>query len=161
VKKPDGSPGAYATATLKPGVAVLPLDSQGNVHLTKQFRYAVGRESIEVPCGALEAGEQTLAAAKREILEELGIDASEWIYLEAVDVDTSIVRCAAHLFIARELRFTDSRQDATENIRPVKVPFEEAVAMVMDGQITHAPSCVLILMTERRLRDGEPAHRPR
>ena len=48
VTRPDGSPGTYTTVTLKPGVAVLPIGAHGEVHLTRQFRYALGRESVEV-----------------------------------------------------------------------------------------------------------------
>ena len=158
VTKPDGSSGRYATATLKPGVAVLPVGSDGQVHLTRQFRYAVGRDSVEAPSGAIEAGESPLAAATRELREELGIEARTWIPLGSVDVDTSIVRCSVDLFLTQDLRLTDRDQDATEVIRPLQVALGAAVTMVMNGQITHAPSCALILKAERRLREGtDPA----
>ena len=49
VKTPEGSPGSYVTVALKPGVAILPFNSDGTVHLTRQFRYAIGRDSVEVP----------------------------------------------------------------------------------------------------------------
>src|SRR4051794_764070 len=81
VKKPDGSSGTYATVTLKPGVAVLPISPEGDVYLTRQFRYALGRESVEVPSGTVEDGEEPLAAAKREIREELGIEAQQWSHM--------------------------------------------------------------------------------
>jgi 8-oxo-dGTP pyrophosphatase MutT (NUDIX family) len=154
VTKPDGSPGSYATATLKPGVAVLPFGSDGQVHLTRQFRYAIGRESVEVPSGAIEAGEASLAAATRELREELGIDAHTWIPLGSVDVDTSIVRCSVDLFLTRDLHVTAKDQDPTEVIRPFQIALDAADTMVMNGQITHAPSCALILKAERWLREG-------
>jgi ADP-ribose pyrophosphatase len=149
VQKPDGSRGTYATVALKPGIAVLPLDLDGQVHLTRQFRYAIGRESVEVASGSLDAGEDPIAGAKRELREELGIQAGDWRALETVDIDTSIVRCSVHLFLARDLRFTERDQDPTERIRPIKISLKEAIQMVMKGQITHAPSCVLILKAER------------
>jgi 8-oxo-dGTP pyrophosphatase MutT (NUDIX family) len=149
VTRPDGTPGAYATVTLKAGVAVLPLDADGDVHLTRQFRYALGRDSVETPSGAFEAGEAPLVAAARELREELGFHADEFISLGAVDVDTSIVRCPVHLFVARRLQFVGMDQDPSELIRPVKVPLDVAVEMVMNSQITHAPSCVLILKGSR------------
>jgi 8-oxo-dGTP pyrophosphatase MutT (NUDIX family) len=152
VKRPDGSPGTYATVTLKPGVAVLPLSADGHVYLTRQFRYALGRESVEVPSGTVEQGEEPLAAAKREIHEELGIEAHEWHHIGVVDVDTSIVRCAVDLFLARDLRFAEREQDSTEVIQPISVSLDAAVTMVINSQITHTPSCVVILMVERRLR---------
>ena len=63
VIKPDGQAGTYATAWVKPGVAILAMDEEGSVYLTKQFRYATGRDSIEVVCGALEESEPPLEAA--------------------------------------------------------------------------------------------------
>jgi 8-oxo-dGTP pyrophosphatase MutT (NUDIX family) len=152
VKKPDGSPGTYATVTMKRGVAVLPVGSDGHVYLTRQFRYAIGRESVEVPSGAVEEGEEPLGAARREIREELGIEADDWNHMGVVDVDTSIVRCAVDLFMAADLRFTEREQDPTEVIQPIRISLDAAVNMVTNGQITHAPSCVVILLAERRAR---------
>jgi 8-oxo-dGTP pyrophosphatase MutT (NUDIX family) len=145
VTTPDGSPGRYVTVTMKPGVAVLPIDADGRVHLTRQFRYAAGRDSIEVASGAIENGEDPAEAAKRELREELGIVADSWTDLGVFDMDTSIVRCPVRLFTAGGLRTTTADPDATEAIRRFTTPFDTAIEMVMSGEITHAPSCVLLL----------------
>jgi 8-oxo-dGTP pyrophosphatase MutT (NUDIX family) len=155
VRRPDGTPGTYATVALKPGVAMLPIDEHGDVYLTKQFRYAIGRGSVEVPSGSVEPGEEPLAAGQRELKEELGIDADEWIDLGVLDLDTSIVRCPVRLLVARSLRFAAADQDPSEVIRPLKASFEGAVDMVMDSQITHAPSCALILKASHYLVSGK------
>jgi 8-oxo-dGTP pyrophosphatase MutT (NUDIX family) len=144
----------YATVNLKPGVAVLPIDEHGNVYLTRQFRYALGRDSVEVPSGTLEPGEQPAAAARREVREELGIVADEWTDLGSFDIDTSIVRCSVRLMIARRLRFGAPDTDPTEDIRSLKLPFAAAVDMVMTGEITHSPSCLLILKAALRNTAG-------
>lgn len=60
VLQPNGQAGSYATVTLKPGVAVLPIDSDGLVYLTRQFRYSLGKESIEVVSGVVEEQESPL-----------------------------------------------------------------------------------------------------
>jgi len=145
VVQPDGRPGSYATVTLKPGVAVLPVDAEGRVYLTEQFRYAIGRDSIEVPSGTLEPNEDPLDGARREIREELGIVAEHWIDYGHIDLDTSIVRCPVRLFATTGLQLTRSSPDATEQIRGRTMPLAEALALVMNGTITHPPSCVLIL----------------
>ncbi|XWK91026.1 MAG: NUDIX hydrolase [Phormidium sp.] len=145
VIQPDGKPGTYSTVTMKAGVPILPIDRDNNVHLVRQFRYALGKESIEVVCGALEEGEPPLEAAKREIEEELGIKADEWIALGAIDLDTSIVNCPVHLFLAKQLTFTSTHQEGTETIKTLKTSFNQAVNMVKNSEITHAPSCILIL----------------
>ena len=57
VVRPDGHPGIYGTVTMMPGVAVLPVDEEGMAYLTREFRYAIGRESIEVAGGGIDEGE--------------------------------------------------------------------------------------------------------
>jgi 8-oxo-dGTP pyrophosphatase MutT (NUDIX family) len=90
----------YATVTMKPGVAILPIDSDRIVYLTRQFRYALGKESIEVVCGAVEENEPPLEAAQREVQEEIGIKAEEWSEIGVFDLDTSIVHCPVYLGLA-------------------------------------------------------------
>jgi 8-oxo-dGTP pyrophosphatase MutT (NUDIX family) len=151
VLQPDGQPGMYATVKMKPAVAILPIDSNGVVYLIRQFRYALGKESLEVVCGAVEEDEPRLEAAQREVQEELGIKAEEWNELGVFDLDTSIVHCPVHLFLAKQLTFTEANQEGTETIKTVRISFDEAVQMVMDNKITHAPSCLLILKAHNAL----------
>jgi hypothetical protein len=70
-----------------------------------------------------------------------------------IDLDTSIVRGPVDLFMASQLRFTEREQDSTEVIHPLRVSLASAVNIVINSQITHTPSCVVILMAERRLRN--------
>jgi 8-oxo-dGTP pyrophosphatase MutT (NUDIX family) len=145
VTQPDGQPGLYATITMSPGVAVLAVDDAGYTHLTRQFRYALGYESLEVVSGATEADETPLEAARRELAEELGITAGAWTYLGRVDPDTAKLRSPVWLFLAESLTFTEADQEGTETILSVKLPLAEVVQQVLLSGITHAPSCVLIL----------------
>ncbi len=145
VVRPDGQPGIYGTVTMKPGVAVLPIGHDGTAYLTREFRYAVGRDSVEVVGGGIDAGEDPLEAARREAREELGIEASHWVHFGCIDPFTAVVHSPAHLFLARGLTFTHTEREGTEAIEAVKVPFDKAVRMVLRGEITHGPSCVLIL----------------
>src|SRR5690242_14144541 len=64
VTRPDGQPGIYGTVSMKAGVAVLPIDGDGITYLTREYRYAIGRESIEVAGGGIDEGEEPLGAAK-------------------------------------------------------------------------------------------------
>lgn len=158
VVQPNGQSGMYATVKMKPGVAILPLDNNGFVYLIQQFRYALGKESIEVTCGAIDEGEAPLEAAKREVREESGIIADEWIDLGVLDLDTSIVDCPVHLFLAKRLSFTKTNRAGTETIKPIKVSLTVASQMVMDSRITHCPSCVLILKAINALRNYAEHH---
>lgn len=145
VRKPDGSPGSYATVRLKSGVAVLAVDGNGLVYLVKQFRYALGKDSVEVISGGIDGGEPPAEAVRREAEEEAGIVAGSWTDLGRIDLDTSIVKGPVYLFLARELQFRETHRDATEQLEILKVPYAEALRMVQDSVITHSASCVLIL----------------
>jgi 8-oxo-dGTP pyrophosphatase MutT (NUDIX family) len=149
VLKPDGEPGRRATLRMKPGVAVLALDGEGFAHLVRTFRYAVGKECVEIVQGSIEENEEPDAAARRELKEELGIEAVELTDLGLVDAITSQVFSPARLFLARSLSFGESDTESTETLVPFKVKFEEAVRMVMDGEITQGISCTLILKASR------------
>jgi 8-oxo-dGTP pyrophosphatase MutT (NUDIX family) len=149
VTRPDGEPGTYATVSMKPGVSVVAVDDDGYTYLTRQFRYALGGESVEVICGSVEEGESPLAAARREAAEEAGVSAERWDELGHVDMDTSIVSCRSSLFLARGLTFKEPNPESVETLTTLRVHLREAVEMVMDSRITHAPSCALILKAFR------------
>jgi len=147
VIRPDGKPGTHSVVTLKPGVTVLAMDDERNVYLTEEFHYGVGRITIEAVSGGIEPDERSLETAKRELREELGIEAEEWTDLGVVDPFTASVVSPTQLYLARKLRFGDQALEGTEQIKCVKMTLAEAVEMVIESEITHGPSCVLILKT--------------
>ncbi len=145
VTRPDGEPGTFTVVNIKPGVAVLAVDDEGNAYLTHEFRYALGRESVEAVAGGVEEGEEPLDAAKRELKEELGIEAADWTDLGAMHPLTSMVRTRVQLFLARGLSFGGTAQEGTETIGLVKLPLADAVAAVLDGTITNGTTGLLVL----------------
>ena len=155
VIRPDGQKGSFATVKLKPGVSVLAVDDARDCYLTSEYRYAIERESVEVVSGGIEADETALAAAQRELREEVGVEATQWVDLGLVDPLTSIVNSPARLFLARGLSFVKSEHESTEIIRVVKLNLSEVVRMVLKSQITHGPSSVLILKTHYFLNTRE------
>lgn len=154
VLKPDGEPGRRMTMRMKPGVAVLALDEEGFAHLVRTFRYAAGKQCVEIVQGSTEEGEEPDAAARRELKEELGVESCELTDFGLVDAITSQVYSPSRLFLARNLRFGQPEPESTERLEPFTVKFEEAVRMVMDEEITHGISCTLILKAARLLQKG-------
>jgi 8-oxo-dGTP pyrophosphatase MutT (NUDIX family) len=153
VIEPDGKDGKYATISFPPGVSLLPVDDDGNVYLTRQFRYALERDNVETIAGAIE-DEGRLQAARREAKEELGIEAEDWKYLGKIESDTSITNSLCHLYLARKLTFKKPEPESSENIKMVKMKLETAVEKVMSGEITHSQACVLILKAEKILKEA-------
>lgn len=145
VTRPDGRPGTYATVRMKDGVNVLAVDEGGNAFFAQEFRYALGRINVETVAGGIDEGEAPEAAARRELREELGIEAEEFVELGTLYQATSIINSASALFLARRLSFTEKEPDASEKIEVVKMPLAEAVARALNGEITHSNTCVLVL----------------
>jgi ADP-ribose pyrophosphatase len=151
VLRPDGQPGTYTVVLLKPGVTVIAVDENRDVFLTEEFHYGVGRTTIEGVSGGVEEGEDPLAAARRELHEEIGIEAAQWDHLGTTDPFTSAIVSPTQLYLARNLSFVADAPEGTEIIRRVQVPLEDAVDMVLASKITHSPSCLAILMVSRLL----------
>ncbi len=137
--------------TMRPGVTVLAMEPSGEVYLVREFKYALGEQTLEAVSGAIESGETPEMAGLRELSEEAGLVASEWVDMGLVNPFTTIVNAPNHLFLARNLSQTRRAPEAGERLDLVKMPFEDALRAVLRGEITHAASCVLILKTQMLL----------
>ena len=144
VIKPDGQEGAFGVVEMKPGVSVLPVDDDGTVYLVRIFRYTLDRDCLEVLAGGMERDEDPMDAARRELREEAGIEATNLVDLGVVDQLTEVVVSPNHLYLARGLSFTASDREETEQIERVAAPLEQAVEWALDGTISHAASVGLI-----------------
>ena len=99
----------------------------------------------EFPGGKKENNESIKECIARELLEELGIRAAEWTELSTVDPFTASVVSPTVLFHATELTFHESSPEGTEQIQCVRMSAREAYEAVCSGNITHTPSCIVIL----------------
>ena len=153
VIRPDGRDGTHVVASMKPGISVLAIDDSEKIHLTHEFHYGIGRYSLEVVSGGIEPGEDPELTARRELKEELGISANHWECLTEVDPFTTIVVSPCRLYFARGLTVGEPAWDGTEEIEHVVLTLGEAVQKVLQGEITHSPTCLLILWADRRHRE--------
>ncbi|MEZ6061506.1 MAG: NUDIX hydrolase [Planctomycetaceae bacterium] len=144
VVRPDGKHGTYSVLRLKPGVCVLAVQDD-SVYLTEEFHYAVGRVTLEAVSGGRDDDEPAIECAKRELQEELGVQAGTWTELGVVDPFTASVVSPTALFVATDLTFGQPAQEGTEQIRCVRLSVKETYDAVRTGRITHAPSCIAIL----------------
>ena len=139
VDRPDGSPGIYGVVHFAgAAVGVVVLDAEDRVLLVGQHRYALDAYSWEIPEGGVPAGESPLDGARRELREETGVEATDWRVLLRFHLSNSITDEAGVLFLARANGRVDAHPDPTEELAVDWRPFDEALAMVVDGRITDA-----------------------
>ena len=118
---------------------VIPFTESGEVVMTEQYRHGVGRTSLEFPAGALDAGEDPLTAARRELLEETGYTAEAWTFLGRCAPDPSRHTHHAHLYVARGARRTVAPElDRGEQIRIRLLPPAEVMQRAERGEIFHS-----------------------
>lgn len=134
--------------------AVLPLHADGTVTLLRQHRHAAGGTIWEVPAGKLEPGEDPADCAARELQEEAGLVGTlthaGFIFPAPAYTDEKI-----HLFLAHDLRGAQDAPEADEVLEPVRLPFEDALAMVRRGEIVDAKT-IAALMHAVLLRPSSP-----
>lgn len=115
--------------------AVVPITENGEVILVKQFRYAVGRDMLEIPAGLLEPGEEMAECAARETEEETGFRPMELTHL--FDFYSSPGYCTecVGIFAARQLVPSRQHLDPDEDVEVRIIPLEEAIEKVKNGEI--------------------------
>ena len=136
-------------------VCVVPITDKGEVVLERQYRYAVDRTLIEIPAGKLDyAGEPMLEAALRELREETGAVPKEIIDLGDYFGSPAIMGERIRMFLARGLEFGDNDLDRDEFLEVFTVSLDEAVEMVLRGEIPDGKTQVAILRAKMMLDRG-------
>lgn len=142
---------------LHPGaVVILPLLDDGRVCLIRNERIAVGKTLVELPAGTLEPGEPPARTAARELAEETGFRAEQWLELPGFYMSPGILCERMHVFVAQGLSVGDPAREAGETIDNLLVPWGDALAMIDRGEIEDAKSICALLAWDRRQRSGLP-----
>ena len=152
VKLPNGNPATREVIRHVGAVGVIPVTDDGKVIVERQFRYPLNRVITEIPAGKLDStAEDRLSAAKRELEEETGYTAGEWI--ELGDFIPTCAYCDERitLYLARDLSLGQRHLDEDEFLNFEAVPLKELVEQVMNGTITDGKTQVAILKAARLL----------
>ena len=127
-------------------VAIIPLLDDGRVVMERQYRYAQEREYLEIPAGKLNTpDEDLLLAAKRELSEETGAVAKEWIYLGEIDTTPALMNEKIHLYLAKDISFAERHLDDDEFLNVELIPLTDLIKMVERGEIMDAKTQIAIL----------------
>ena len=118
-------------------VAIVPVKEDGTVVMVRQYRIAVDEDILEIPAGLIDPGEEDtpLETAKRELREETGYTADEWVHLSEFYPTAGFCDEYVHLYLARGLTPGETDFDPTEDLVTEEYPMEELIKMIKSGEI--------------------------
>ena len=127
------------------GACIAALTEKDELYLVRQYRYALGQELWELPAGKLEEGEDPFEAAKRELEEECGLKADQYIDLHPFYPTVGYCSEVIYTWLARGLHPVPMHLDEDEFLTPTKMPLEEVCRMVLDGEIRDGKTVAAVL----------------
>jgi ADP-ribose pyrophosphatase len=121
------------------------------VILERQFRYSLHQVFIELPAGKIDAGEAILITGQRELLEETGYSASDWVKLGHQHPCIGYSNEVIHMYMARGLSAGQHKRDADETLEVFEASFEDCMHMIQGGEITDGKTIVALFFAEKYL----------
>lgn len=138
---------AWREVVHHPGAsAVVAIDEDNRIIMEKQFRYALNDYLLEIPAGKLDAGEDPLVCAKRELEEETGIIASEWISLGTIATSPGFCNEVIHLYVAKGLSKGEIHWDEDEYVEVERYTFDELLQRIKEEKIKDSKSLSALLL---------------
>ena len=157
VEMPDGSVAKREVVEHLGAVAIVAVDDDGKLVLIHQYRHPLGRRLWELPAGLIDhAGEDPLDAAKRELVEEVGLEAAQWSVLVDIAASPGFTDEVIRVFLATDLSVVDREMLGEEEADLVarRFPLAEAVRMALAGEILNGPAVGGILAAQTVLNGG-------
>ena len=136
VTLPNGESATRELVRHPGGVGVVALDGDGSIYLVRQYRIPYDDILLEIPAGKLDKGEDTAAAAHRELAEETGLRCGKLVGF----LDENL-----RMYLATELSQGETHPDDDEFVNTVKMPFDDAVKLIMNGEIKDGKTIAAIL----------------
>lgn len=151
VLNPAGGKGIYGKVHFKnKAIGIVALDENNNTWLVGQWRYTLNEWSWEIPEGGGPLHDDPLQSAKRELKEETGLIAKQWTLIQRVHLSNSVSDEEGFIFLAEDLTIGESELEETEaDMKVWKLPFSDALTMVLDGKITDSLTVMAILKVAR------------
>jgi ADP-ribose pyrophosphatase len=147
----------YLLAQTREYAVTLALTDDGHVPLVQQYKHGAGRLCYDLPAGYLDANEEPLAAAQRELLEETGYVSDDWQHLGSVVLDTNRSDARAHMFLARGAnKVSTPRLDDTEDLITLSLTPAQLLAMVRSGEMDGIASVTCLLLALDALNPTQP-----
>lgn len=151
VRLPNGHYSQREYVTHPGAVVVVPILPNGNVILERQFRYPLNQVFIELPAGKIDAGEDILVTGQRELLEETGYRAKDWVKLGLQHPCIGYSNEIIHIYMARDLSPGSHQRDADESLEVFEAPFPDCIKMIETADITDGKTIVALFFAEKYL----------
>lgn len=138
---------------LHPGaVVIVPLLANGNVLLERQFRYPLHQVFIELPAGKIDPDEDVLKTGQRELMEETGYAAQNWIKLGVQHPCIGYSNEVIHIYLATGLEAGDHQRDEDEMLELFDVKLEQCLEMICNQEITDSKTIVALFLAHQYLQ---------
>ena len=155
VMTPAQKEGIYGVVEFKnKAIAILPLDEDYNTWLVGQYRFPMQQYEWEVPEGGSPVNETPLETAKRELAEEVGLVATEYIFIQEVQLSNCTTNEIGFIFVAKGLSEVTTSFDDTEVLQGKKLAFEEVYQMAVRGEIRDNFSLTAIYRVKLMIQQG-------
>lgn len=145
VKLPDGKEATRELVCHPGGVAVVPIDDMGNIYLVRQYRKPYEKDVLEIPAGKRDKGEDPLTGAKRELSEETGLVADNYIELGEFYPSPGYVDEVIYLYLALGLKDGDAHPDEDEYVEREKIHIDTLCKMIMENKIKDGKTIAAVL----------------
>jgi ADP-ribose pyrophosphatase len=144
---PDGRTTIYGVVTFGDCVGVVPFVDHEHVLLVRQYRYVQGENHRwEIPTGGVHEGETLKQAAQRELAEEAGYHAGRLVHVSSYYTSKCICDETAHIYLGYDLNPARARPDDTEFLERRTFAFDEALCMVLAGEIMDSMTVIGLLL---------------
>ncbi len=151
---PNGNTATREVVEHPGGVCVAALTDKDELLFVKQWRYPYMEETLEIPAGKRDRqDEDPLECGKRELREETGATAKEYIDLHPLYPTPGYINEVIYCYLATGLTFGEQDTDEDEFLDVLRIPLEKAVEMVLSGEIKDAKTQIAVLKV-KVLRDS-------
>lgn len=155
VRLPNGELAKREEVEHPGGCSIAALTENKELFFVRQFRYAYDEEVLELPAGKLEKGEDPFEAMKRELREETGCLAEEFVSLGTAYPTPGYTNELLRIWACRVSDHTAQDLDSDEFLEVVRIPLDKAVEMVMNNELPDAKTQIGILKTALLVKEGK------
>ena len=150
---PNGATATREVVEHNGGICVVPLTEKGEILMVEQYRYPYSEVVLEIPAGKRDGDEAPLDGGKRELKEETGATAENYTFLGELYPTPGYCGEIIYMYLATGLSYGETNPDEDEFLNIKRIPLEEAVEMIMNGEIKDAKTQTAILKTERLIKN--------